>query len=74
MPMYQCCFLDETGLAVRTQALASSDDRDAHREAMALLLRTGRFCGFELWNGDMRIEIYQPSEAGAPRSMDASQS
>jgi hypothetical protein len=58
MPMYQCCFLDEAGSPVRTQALGSSDDRDAHREAMALLVRTGRFSGFELWNGDLRIEIY----------------
>ena len=66
MPMYQCCFLDETGSPVRTQALGSSDDRDAHREAMALLVRTGRFSGFELWSGDLRIEIYQPSEAKAP--------
>ena len=66
MPLYRCCFLDETGSAVWTQALGSSDDRDAHREAMALLVRTGRFSGFELWEGDLRIEIYQPNEAKAP--------
>ena len=65
MPMYQCCFLDATGSPVRTQALGSSDDRDAHREAMSLLVRTGRFSGFELWSGDLRIEIYQPSGAKA---------
>ena len=65
MPMYQCCFLNATGSPVRTQALGSSDDRDARREAMALLVRTGRFSGFELWSGDLRIEIYQPSGAKA---------
>jgi hypothetical protein len=32
---------------------------------MALLVRTGRFSGFELWSGDLRIEIYQPSGAKA---------
>ena len=63
MPMYQCCFLDAAGSPVWTQALGSSDDRDAHREAVALLVRTGRFSGFELWSGDLRVEIYQPGEA-----------
>lgn len=67
MPMYQCCFLNSSGSAVRTQALGSSDDGDAHREALALLMRTGRFSGFELWSGDMRIEIYQPGLQNSPR-------
>ena len=43
MPSYQCCSLDESGNPVRYAELRSSNDDDAHREAMALLMRSGRF-------------------------------
>ena len=58
--MYQCCFLDQSGNPVRYAGLNSGNDEDAHREAMALLIRTGRFAGFELWYADLRIEVYKP--------------
>ena len=60
MPAYQCCFLDQGGKPVRIARLASRDDQHAHREAMALLIRSGRFAGFELWCGDLRVEVYKP--------------
>jgi hypothetical protein len=60
MPAYQCCFLDRGGNPVRIASLQSGHDQDAHREAMALLIRSGRFAGFELWCGDLRVEVYKP--------------
>jgi hypothetical protein len=60
MPAYQCCFLDQGGNAVRIASLQSADDQDAHRDAMALLMRSRRFAGFELWCGDLRVEVYTP--------------
>ena len=60
MPAYQCCFLDQGGNAVRIASLQSADDQDAHRDAMALLMRSRRFVGFELWCGDLRVEVYTP--------------
>jgi hypothetical protein len=43
-----------------TARLQSGNDEEAHREAMALLIRTGRFAGFELWYADLRFEAYKP--------------
>jgi hypothetical protein len=63
MPSYQCYFLDESGNPLRYAELRSGNDEDAHREAMALLMRTGRFAGFELWYADLRIEVYKPLTA-----------
>jgi len=60
MPAYQCCFLDQGGNQVRIVSLQSGNDQDAHRDAMALLMRSGRFAGFELWSGELRVEIYNP--------------
>ena len=61
MPAYQCCFLDHGGNPVRIARLQSSDDQDAHRESMALLIGSGRSAGFELWCGDLRAEVYKPT-------------
>jgi hypothetical protein len=67
--------LHESGNPVRYTELRSSNDEEAHREAMALLMRTGRFAAFELWYADLRIEVYKPlkdtrrrfPEGGRPR-------
>ena len=67
MPAYQCCFLDQGGNPVRVASLQSSNDHEAHREAMGLLIRTGLFAGFELWYADTRIEVYKPIGATAPK-------
>jgi hypothetical protein len=48
MPAYQCCFLDERGNPVRVASLQSSNDHDAHWEAMELVIRTGLFAGSRL--------------------------
>jgi hypothetical protein len=60
MRAYECCFLDQGGNPVRFASLQSRNDEEAHREAMALLIRSGRFAGFELWYADLRIEVYKP--------------
>ena len=60
MPAYQCRFLDQGEHTVRLANLQSTNDQDAHREAMRLLIRTGLFAGFELWYGELRIEVYRP--------------
>jgi len=66
MPAYECRFLDQGGNPIRFASLQSSNDQDAHREAMRLLIRTGLFAGFELWYADTRIEVYKPKGATAP--------
>jgi hypothetical protein len=70
MPKYQCRFLDESEKTVRAEVLAASDDLDAHREAMTLLMRVGRFSGYELWDEGRKVEGYQPakeSKSSSPR-------
>ena len=65
MPRYQCCFLDESAEIVRIEVLDSCDDRDACREAMTLMARIGRFCGFELWDHGRKVDVYRPIKIGA---------
>ena len=65
MPRYQCCFLDESAEIVRIEVLDSCDDRDACREAMTLMARIGRFCGFELWDDGRKVDVYRPIKIGA---------
>jgi len=60
MPTYQCCFLDGSGQIVRTEVLGSRDDLDAHREAITLMTRAGRFSGYELWAEGRKVEVYRP--------------
>jgi hypothetical protein len=61
MPAYECRFLDQCGNPVRFTNLRASNDYEARREAMTLLIRTGLFAGFELWDAELRIEVYRPS-------------
>ena len=60
MPAYECRFLDQGGNPVRFTSLRASNDYEARGEAMRLLIRTGLFAGFELWDADLRIEVYRP--------------
>jgi hypothetical protein len=62
MPRYRCCFLDENDQVVRTEELQSCDDGDAHREAMLLLSRIGRFSGYELWQDGRKVDERRPVE------------
>ena len=49
MPTFRCCFFDENEEIVQTQVLGSRDELDARREAVTLMMRVGRFSGYELW-------------------------
>jgi hypothetical protein len=69
MPKYQCCLLDESEKTVRTEVLAASDDLDAHREAMTLMMRVGRFSGYELWDEGRKVEGYRPAKGSDPPSL-----
>ena len=60
MATYQCCFLGEDNQAVRTQILDAHDELGAHREAMNLMMRVGRFSGYELWAEGRIIAEYRP--------------
>jgi hypothetical protein len=71
MPTYQCCFLDENEEIVRIEVLGSRDDRDAHREAMILMAKIGRFSGFELWDDRRKIDVYRPVKSGAAPQLTA---
>jgi hypothetical protein len=59
MARYRCCFLDEDGQVARVEELAGYDDREAHRDATSLLVRTGRFSGYELWRDGRKVEVYK---------------
>jgi hypothetical protein len=62
MPRYRCCFLDENDQVVRTEELQSCDDSDAHREAMTLFAKIGRFSGYELWQDGRKVDERRPVE------------
>jgi hypothetical protein len=71
MPIYQCCFLDENEEIVQTQVLGSRDERDARREVMTLMMRVGRFSGYELWGEGRKIAEYKPVKETKVRALDA---
>ena len=60
MPTFQCCFFDENEEIVQTQVLGSRDELDARREAVTLMMRVGRFSGYELWGEGRKIAEYRP--------------
>jgi hypothetical protein len=62
MPTYQCCFLDENEQTVRTEVLGSRDEVDARREAKTLMMRVGRFAGYELWVEGRKIAEHRPKK------------
>ena len=59
MPTYQSCFLGEDNQAVRTQILGAQDELEARREAMNLMMRVGRFSGYELWAEGRMVSAYR---------------
>jgi hypothetical protein len=59
MARYRCCFLNEDGQVARVEELAGYDDREAHRDATSLLVRTGQFSGYELWRDGRKVEAYR---------------
>ena len=61
MPRYRCCLLDESGEVLRTEMLASSDERDARRDLMRLMVKIGRFASYELWEGSRRLAAFKPA-------------
>jgi hypothetical protein len=65
MPHYQCHFFNKEEQVVRTEALGSSDDRDACREARMLMGKTGSFAGYEVSENGRRVDIYRPRRTEA---------
>jgi hypothetical protein len=63
MSRYRCFFLNQDGQVARVEELNSYDDGDAHRDAMSLLTRTGRFSGYELWRDGRKVDEYKPIKA-----------
>jgi hypothetical protein len=53
-------FLREDGQVARIEELNTYDDRDARRDALYLLTRTGGFSGFELWRDGRKVDEYRP--------------
>lgn len=64
MPMYECRFFNEKEQVVRIEILDSSDDRDARREARNLMIKTGRFSGYELLEDGRKIDAYKAVKLG----------
>ena len=44
---------------MQTQVLGSRDEIDARREAVTLMMRVGRFSGYELWGEGREIAEYR---------------
>ena len=61
MPRYRCCLLDESGEVLRTEVLISSDERDARRDLMRMMVKIGRFASYELWEGGRRLAEFKPA-------------
>jgi hypothetical protein len=57
---YRCCFLNEDDQVVRVEELNSYDDRGAHRDAMSLMAKIGRFSGYILWSDGRKVDEYRP--------------
>lgn len=68
MPPYECCFLGENGQTVRTEVLGANDELEARRETMNLMMRIGRFSGYELWAQGRLIAEYRPVKESSPSS------
>jgi hypothetical protein len=62
MPLYRCLFLREDDQVARIEELNCSDDRDAGRDAVYLLTRTGGFSGFELWREGRKVDEHRPAK------------
>jgi hypothetical protein len=58
---YRCCFLNEDDQVVRVEELNSYDDHDAHRAAMSLMVKIGRFSGYVLWLDGRKVGEYRPA-------------
>ena len=65
MPKYQCRLFNENEALVRVEELSSGNDFEARSEAKKLMIRTGKFRGYELWHQGRKIEDYRPA-AGTP--------
>jgi hypothetical protein len=70
MPRYRCCFLSEDGQVTRVEELNSYDDGDAHRDAVSLLSRIGRFSGYELWRDGRKVDEFKLAIPPDPRTSD----
>jgi hypothetical protein len=68
MPRYRCCFLSEDGQVARVEELNSDDDDDAHRDAVHLLSRIGRFSGYELWRDGRKVDEFKSAIPPDPRT------
>jgi hypothetical protein len=60
MPTYKCCFLGDDNQPLRTEVLGAHDEIEARREVMNLMMRIGRFSGYELWAEGRMITEYRP--------------
>ena len=65
MPTYQCDFLGEDNQPVRPQLLGAHDELEARQEAINLMMRVGRFSGYELWTEGRLIAEYRPIKEGS---------
>ena len=68
MPTYECCFLGEDNQPLRTQVLGAHDELEARREAMNLMMRVGRFSGYELRAEGRLIAEYRPVKESSASS------
>jgi hypothetical protein len=65
---YRCCFLNEDDQVVRVEELNSSDDLEAHFDAMSLTAKSGGFSGYELWRDGRKVDEVKLASAPDPRT------
>jgi hypothetical protein len=65
---YRCCFLNEDDQVVKVEELNSSDDLEAHFDAMSLTAKNGGFSGYELWRDGRKVDEVKLASAPDPRT------
>jgi hypothetical protein len=49
MPIYECCLFDQNDNVVSVEVLGDDDDIVARREALVLMVKSGRCARYEIW-------------------------
>lgn len=62
MPRFRCCFLNDDAQVLRVEEFNCQDDRDASRSAASLMVKIGRFSGYELWREGRKVDDYRPAK------------
>jgi len=60
MPIYECCLFDRDDNVVSVEVLGDDGDIDARREAMRLVVQSGRCARYEVWTEGRLVDMHEP--------------